>query len=108
MSSQLYGDLKANSFRQSRHCISSAESFQRPCGLGTQHFAHATLTCKGPRALIDRKLYKKYMRQELDAVENLTLLEGSVADLLITAPDPEFGETKSYGRIQGIALGRFL
>jgi hypothetical protein len=45
------------------------------------------------------------MRQELDDVENLTLLEGSVADLLITAHDPELGETKSFGRIQGIALG---
>jgi len=63
------------------------------------------LILKGPRALIDRKLYKKYMRQELDAVENLTLLEGSVADLLITAPDSELGATKSFGRIQGITLG---
>jgi len=65
--------------------------------------SHSNL--QGPRALIDRKLYKKYMRQELDAVENLTLLEGSVADLLITSPDPELGDTKSYGRVQGIALG---
>jgi hypothetical protein len=45
------------------------------------------------------------MRQELDAVKNLTLLEGSVADLLITSPNPDLGETKSYGRVQGIALG---
>ena len=45
------------------------------------------------------------MRQELDAVKNLTLLEGTVADLLITSPNPKLGETKSYGRVQGIALG---
>jgi hypothetical protein len=45
------------------------------------------------------------MRQELDALENLTLMEGSVADLLITPPDPELAAGGSHGRVHGITLG---
>lgn len=46
------------------------------------------------------------MQEELDAVENLTLLEGSVSDLLIIPPESEFGKPLSSGRVQGIALGK--
>jgi tRNA uridine 5-carboxymethylaminomethyl modification enzyme len=63
---------------------------------------------KGPRAQIDRKLYKKYMREELNVVENLTLVEGSVSDLLIGAPDSESGKQTQFGKMQGIWLGYFL
>ena len=45
------------------------------------------------------------MREELDAVNNLTLLEGSVSDLLITSPVFNHRSNHSLGRIQGIALG---
>ena len=60
---------------------------------------------KGPRAQIDRKLYKKQMQAELDSVPNLTLLEGSVSDLLITPVQSESNTSKTVGKIQGIALG---
>ena len=45
------------------------------------------------------------MREELDAVDNLTLYEGSVSDLLIRSPDTEAGHARSQGKVQGIALG---
>ncbi|KAF3925106.1 hypothetical protein AA313_de0209897 [Arthrobotrys entomopaga] len=59
----------------------------------------------GPRALIDRKLYKKYMQEELANYQNLTLKEGSVADIIIDknegfAPDGD----GNYGRVTGIKL----
>lgn len=47
------------------------------------------------------------MREELDAVNNLTLLEGSVSDLLIVPPESELGNSRSSGRMQGIALGNY-
>jgi hypothetical protein len=48
------------------------------------------------------------MREALDAVENLTLYEGSVSDLLIESPDIEFGHARSQGKVQGIALGKIV
>ena len=60
---------------------------------------------KGPRAQIDRKLYKKYMQEEINAVPNLTLVEASVSDLLITPVEPGSGNPLTVGKIQGIALG---
>ena len=38
---------------------------------------------QGPRAQADRKLYREAMQRELDAVQNLTVVEGEVADLLL-------------------------
>lgn len=60
---------------------------------------------KGPRAQIDRKLYKSHMQAELNSVPNLTLLEGSVSDLLITPIPSDSNTSKTVGKIQGIALG---
>jgi hypothetical protein len=48
------------------------------------------------------------MQEELTAVENLTLLQGSVSDLLITAPESIPGSQQQFGKMQGIALGTFL
>jgi hypothetical protein len=45
------------------------------------------------------------MQAELDSVPNLTLLEGSVSDLLITPVQSESNTSKTVGKIQGIALG---
>ena len=39
---------------------------------------------QGPRAQADRKLYRQAMQNEIKAIENLTLIEGEVADLLMT------------------------
>ena len=38
---------------------------------------------RGPRAQADRKLYRETMQETLDNYENLTIVEGSVEDLII-------------------------
>ncbi|KAI1000165.1 Mitochondrial translation optimization protein 1 [Podosphaera aphanis] len=38
----------------------------------------------GPRAQIDRSLYKKYMREELEGYPNLEIRLGSVADIVVS------------------------
>ncbi len=40
----------------------------------------------GPRAQIDRKLYKKYMQQEIGNYPNLSIIQGSVEDILLHKP----------------------
>lgn len=53
----------------------------------------------GPRAQIDRALYKRYMREELLAYENLSVVEGSVGDIIISKE-----EQGVHGKITGIKL----
>ncbi|KAL5121734.1 Mitochondrial Translation Optimization [Pleosporales sp. CAS-2024a] len=57
----------------------------------------------GPRAQIDRSLYKKYMQQEMLNYERLTVVEGSVADIIVhrTQEEPSKG---NYGTITGVRL----
>ena len=57
---------------------------------------------QGPRAQIDRGLYKKYMREELETYPNLSIIPGSVADIIVTH-DNEDGRRPS-GKITGIRL----
>jgi hypothetical protein len=46
------------------------------------------------------------MQEELNTVANLTLLQGSVADLFIGAPESNIDTSGvQYGQMQGIALG---
>jgi glucose-inhibited division protein A len=40
---------------------------------------------QGPRAQIDRDLYRKYMREELEGYPNLNIILGSVADITTTS-----------------------
>ena len=57
----------------------------------------------GPRAQIDRDLYKRYMREELVSTKGLSILEGKVADIVVSEvnePDKPF----SQGKITGIRL----
>jgi glucose-inhibited division protein A len=56
----------------------------------------------GPRAQIDRALYKRYMREELTNYENLSVVEGSVADI-ITEKELD-SEEGSHGSITGVRL----
>ena len=49
---------------------------------------------RGPRAQADRKLYKQAMQAELNATENLTLIEAAVEDV----------ETDTEGHLSGICL----
>lgn len=54
----------------------------------------------GPRAQIDRKLYQKHMREELEAYPNLEIVQGSVADIVV-----ERGEgLPASGSITGVRL----
>lgn len=54
---------------------------------------------QGPRAQIDRNLYKKYMREELEAYPNLSIVPGSVADIIVARDE---GQTS--GKITGVRL----
>ncbi|PQE11919.1 glucose inhibited division a protein [Rutstroemia sp. NJR-2017a BVV2] len=54
----------------------------------------------GPRAQIDRSLYKKYMREELEAYPNLSIITGSVADIIVSKEDT----SAQSGKITGVRL----
>ncbi|KAF1957482.1 glucose-inhibited division protein A subfamily [Byssothecium circinans] len=55
----------------------------------------------GPRAQIDRKLYQKYMREEMVGYTGLSVVEGKVADIVV---DRENSGEEGYGRIKGVRL----
>ncbi|KAM3071914.1 Mitochondrial Translation Optimization [Clarireedia jacksonii] len=54
----------------------------------------------GPRAQIDRSLYKRYMREELEAYPNLSIITGSVADIIVSKEDT----SAQSGKITGVRL----
>ena len=56
----------------------------------------------GPRAQIDRKLYKKYMREELVSYKDLAIVENSVDDIVISKDDTEI--EGRLGKITGVKL----
>lgn len=60
----------------------------------------------GPRAQIDRALYKQYMREEMVAYPNLSVVEGSVADIIVDKEEgaEEGAEEGRYGKIKGVRL----
>lgn len=54
----------------------------------------------GPRAQIDRDLYREYMLQELSSTQNLSIVEGKVADIVVSRDNLE-----SVGGVQGKITG---
>lgn len=58
----------------------------------------------GPRAQIDRALYKRYMREEMLSTPNLSVLEGKVADINVSQDALDPSDTLSKGRITGVRL----
>ena len=58
----------------------------------------------GPRAQIDRDLYKQYMKEEMLATPGLSVLEGKVADIIVSRDGLEQDEGIAKGRITGIKL----
>lgn len=58
----------------------------------------------GPRAQIDRDLYKRYMREEVLSTPGLSVLEGKVADIVISNDDEKSAKPSSAGRITGVRL----
>jgi tRNA uridine 5-carboxymethylaminomethyl modification enzyme len=57
----------------------------------------------GPRAQIDRSLYKKHMQEEILNYEGLSVVEGSVADIIVDQTQEE-GTKGRYGKITGVRL----
>lgn len=58
----------------------------------------------GPRAQIDRDLYKSYMREEMLSTPNLSVLEGKVGDIIVSKENIDPGDNVSQGRITGVRL----
>jgi tRNA uridine 5-carboxymethylaminomethyl modification enzyme len=56
----------------------------------------------GPRAQIDRSLYKKHMREELESYPNLSIVLGSVSDIVVADNDEPTTGAKS--KITGVRL----
>ncbi|KAI0883478.1 glucose-inhibited division protein A subfamily [Annulohypoxylon maeteangense] len=58
----------------------------------------------GPRAQIDRALYKKHMREELQSYPNLSIITNTVSDIVLgeKVVDPASGPSKS--KITGVRL----
>lgn len=55
----------------------------------------------GPRAQLDRPRYREFIQSELLSTPRLTVLEGSVEELLVEEPDPE---EPGHHRVTGIRL----
>lgn len=55
----------------------------------------------GPRAQIDRSLYKKHMREEMVNCKGLSVLEGKVADIVLQREGMTDGK---HGQITGVRL----
>ncbi|KAL1642116.1 Mitochondrial Translation Optimization [Diplodia intermedia] len=59
----------------------------------------------GPRAQIDRKLYRRYMKEEiLGYGERLGVVEGSVADVVVERGEGREGADGMYGKMKGVRL----
>jgi tRNA uridine 5-carboxymethylaminomethyl modification enzyme len=58
----------------------------------------------GPRAQIDRDLYQRYMREEILATPGLSVVEGKVADIVVSKEEANGNGKISQGRIIGIRL----
>ncbi|KAH0426870.1 vacuolar protein sorting-associated protein 45 [Colletotrichum camelliae] len=55
----------------------------------------------GPRAQIDRKLYQRYMREELETYPNLSIVLGSVSDIVTNVtPDATSAAKKSIAGVR--------
>ncbi|XP_060884307.1 protein MTO1 homolog, mitochondrial [Labrus mixtus] len=55
----------------------------------------------GPRAQLDRQLYREFIQAELLSTPRLMVVEGSVEELLVSEPDPE---EPGQHRVTGIRL----
>ncbi|KAI1328494.1 mitochondrial translation optimization protein [Xylariaceae sp. FL0255] len=57
----------------------------------------------GPRAQIDRVLYQKHMREELTSYPNLSIITGSVSDVVISE-NPADAQSSAKSKITGVRL----
>jgi tRNA uridine 5-carboxymethylaminomethyl modification enzyme len=56
----------------------------------------------GPRAQIDRALYKRYMKEEMLGYEGLSIVEGKVEDIIVDGEGQQV--SGRHGRIVGVRL----
>ena len=59
---------------------------------------------KGPRAQIDRKLYKQHMQLILNRYAGLEVRAGSAFDLVFDNTEPS---SNPWGKISGVLLGKY-
>ena len=101
--------------RQGRNSVSNSESFERRCSVGMQRVLYQADTrldinvnVQGPRAQIDRKLYKRHMQETLFNYPNLDVRAGSVFDLLLDHNPASNGTAGPNFELHGIRLGNQL
>lgn len=58
----------------------------------------------GPRAQIDRALYNKHMTEELTAYPNLSVITGSVSDIVVGEPGEHATDAPAKSKITGVRL----
>jgi tRNA uridine 5-carboxymethylaminomethyl modification enzyme len=106
-----------NISRRGRNSVSDLESLERCCRLGTGFLFQMPFTwfhdpIQGPRAQIDRKLYKKHMQNFLLDYPNLDVRAGSVFDFVFNPTVPPACESSSsrnvLAAIDGVRLGSLL
>ena len=64
-----------------------------------------TRVFQGPRALLDRKLYKENMQKILHSYPNLSIRSGSVHDLVLDQSTKVKRSRKSLVAVSGVRLG---
>ena len=70
------------------------------------HSSCAHTDSQGPRAQIDRKLYKRYMQDILCNYHNLEIHTARVHDLVFDHSNE--GSSTMWGTVRGVRLGMFL
>jgi len=63
------------------------------------------MSLQGPRAQIDRKLYKEHMQETLFNYPNLEVRAGSIFDLVLDHTAVSTGPTGPTLAVQGVRLG---
>ncbi|KAI1454949.1 glucose-inhibited division protein A subfamily [Annulohypoxylon moriforme] len=58
----------------------------------------------GPRAQIDRALYKKHMREELQSYPNLSIITNTVSDIVLGEKEDPTGGSPPKSKITGVRL----
>jgi tRNA uridine 5-carboxymethylaminomethyl modification enzyme len=66
------------------------------------------VTIQGPRAQVDRKLYKRHMQETLFNYPNLDVRAGSVFDLILDHTAASNGAAGPTFAVRGIKLGNEL
>ncbi|KAG5925569.1 hypothetical protein E4U42_004171 [Claviceps africana] len=57
----------------------------------------------GPRAQIDRDLYKRHMREELETYPNLSIILGSVSDIVLSKLDDDGDAAAKSARVESVS-----